>query len=150
MFVVNELALEDAILPAEKVAKSLLKEKIWCYSKFAFNIKKLKKGDSVLLYLAGKGYRCYYASFTLNESVDIIVNSENGDLGLPQEFYRRYQLFSPIDNIQVYDTPIVLNEELRAKLDFIIDKKYWGLFFRQGIKKLSEIDFHTITSAYKA
>lgn len=149
MFIINDLVLGNITLSSEDNASCLLKDRNWRYSKFAPNIKKLKKGDTVLVYLAGKGRRCFFASFKIDGDISALTDVECADSDWKLEFDRLYQLSSPIDNIQIYNNPIVLNEELRTKLDFIGDKKNWGLYFRQGIRILSEKDFITITSEVK-
>lgn len=149
IFIVNDLLLGDITLSADDITTYLLKSSNWQYSKFAPNINKLKKGDTVLVYLAGKGRRYFVASFTLNGCISILPNTEDVISDWELEFNRLYQLTSPIDNIQVYNNPIDLNEKLRTRLDFIVDKKNWGLYFRLGIRALPEKDFETITLALK-
>ena len=147
MFIVNDLTFENTNLFAEDIATHLLINRYWCYSKFAPNVKKLKTGDKVLVYLAGKGRRHFFASFMLKDDVSAITNSEEGEYKWRRELNRLFQLSSQIDNIEKYNSPIALDQELRGNLDFIVDKKNWGLYFRQGIRALSEKDYQTITSA---
>ena len=129
IFIVNDLQLGNITLSAEKVADYLLKSRNWCYSKFAPNVRNLNKGDTVLVYLAGKGRRCFFASFKIDGDISALIKKQNRETDWETEFERLFKLTSPINDIQIYDNPVLLNEELREKVDFIVDKKNCGLYF---------------------
>lgn len=61
-----------------------------------------------------------------------------------KDFNGIFTLSSPIDKVEIFKRPIILDEELRNKLSFIGDKKNWGLYLRQGTRSLSEQDYQII------
>ena len=147
MFIVNDLRIGNFVISAEDIAKKMLQYRVWRYSKSAPNIKKIEKGDSVLVYLAGKERGYFFASFRLVDYICAATSNKNSETMWSKDLDSLFPLLSLIDNIQIYDSPIILNEELRTKLEFIVDKKNWGLHFRQSIRTLPERDADIITSA---
>ena len=144
IFVVNDIVIsDDMTYSAEEVVKKLLDNKVWLFTPYTPNLKKFKKGDKALVYLAGKNRRFFAASFELGNIHSEVNITPNGEF---EEFlFGMYNLSCNLYNIEVWqpNVPIV---PLKDKLEFIIDKKNWGLFFRQSTKVISKRDYDLIVS----
>ena len=144
IYILNDLVVGDAVMPAQDIADYKKKKKVWQYSSFAPNVRKIEKGDIALIYLAGKGKRCFYAVLQIQEQI-------KDTRGLPTQgkaweaiFNKIFPLGSAISNVKVFATPIQFDEGLRNEVSFIGDKKNWGLYFRQAIRSLPEADYQKI------
>ncbi|TMV47042.1 EVE domain-containing protein [Paenibacillus mesophilus] len=145
IFVVNDMDLGSLKLNGEDIIKELLSKKIWVYSKNAPNIMKINKGSKVILYLAGKGRRSFVCSFELSDDI-----KENDTLEpiLDESYSKLFTLFklsSPLTNIKIFNNKVNISD-IKESLDFIVDKKNYGLYFRQSTKVISEKDYDTILS----
>ena len=149
MFIINDLAINNLVLSAEKIAEYLLQNEVWQYTPMTPNAKKITKGDKVLIYLAGRERRYFYATFEIKEPINLpnIKLEQNGKW--EDVFNQMFKLNSPICSVEKFKEKIYLDEELRARLSFIVDKKNWGLYFRQGIRTLSEKDYKVIMNCVK-
>ena len=149
MFILNDLFIDSVVLAAEEIAEYLLQKEVWQYTPLTPNIKKIKKGDKVLVYLAGPKRKYFYATFEIQEQ----IKSTNMELKKSEDwkesFNRMFKLDSPICSVEKFKGKIYLDEELRARLSFIVDKRNWGLYFRQGIRMLSEKDYKVIMNCVK-
>ena len=144
MFILNDLGCSNEVILAQDIAQYLLDKKVWQYTPMTPNIRKINKGDQVLIYLAGQGRKYFYAVFEIQQQVKPLNAVSTQELEWEKDFNRIFKLRSPIDKVERFKQPIILDEALRNKLSFIGDKKYWGLYFRQGIRSLSEEDFRII------
>ena len=149
MFILNDLLVDNIVFPPEEITEYLLEKEVWQYTPLTPNVKKINKGDKVLIYLAGRERRYFYATFEIQEP----VNSPSIKLGLSEHweesFNRMFKLSSHICSIEKFKEKIYLDEELRARLSFIVDKKNWGLYFRQGVRTLSEQDYEAVMGCVK-
>lgn len=141
IFVVNDIPLENETLKAETIVDILLKQKIWLLNRNTPNLRWMKSGDKVILYLAGKGRRYFYCTFELGES--IVQHNKSSKEAAESYLYEFFELEIPIKNIE-YFNPKVYISEIKETLDFIVDKKNYGLYFRQSTKIIDGNDFEKI------
>ena len=101
----------------------------WLIGKQTIHRKQLAKGDRVLFYQAG------------DEGKEIVGS---GDLisGLQSDSGGRY--FVLVGNVRRWGKPVSIKKMVN-NLSFIIHKRYWGLYFQGGIRKIQERDYNAIT-----
>ncbi|MFZ3591329.1 EVE domain-containing protein [Bacillus sp. DJP31] len=141
IFVVNDIKNSKMSLTSEEIVRTLFEKKYWLFNgkyPILHRVKKLRKEDKILLYMAGINRKCIYASFTIAGEGSYINDIDGLD-----EFYKLFTSALPIKDIKVFTKPVLISE-LIYQLDFINNKTYWGLFFRQSIKTISEKDYNTI------
>jgi predicted RNA-binding protein len=147
MFILNDLGSSNTVILAQDIADYLLGKKDWQYTPVTPNISKINKDDRVLIYLAGKERRYFYAEFEIQEQVKPLNAVSTQGLEWEEDFNSIFKLSSPIDKVEKFKQPIILDEALRNQLSFIGDKKNWGLYFRQEIRSLSEQDYQIIVDS---
>ncbi len=146
IFVVNDLKNDLKIMMScEEIVEKLLDKKYWLFNDkypISSRVKKLKRYDKVLLYMAGNHRKFFVASFTLDgESRNI-----EEVIGLDNKFYDFFRFAIPIKDVRTFVPPVSINTIIND-LDFINNKKYWGLFFRQSMKAISEKDYIQIINS---
>lgn len=141
IFIVNDLGFGEILLSAENIADSLLDAQHWLYSPTTPNVRKIDIGDRVILYLAGRNRRYFCASFEIAGPITQTLPKIAGPVGdfLTQVF----SLSSLITNIERWTTPVPA-KPIKEDLEFITDKKNWGLHFRQSTKIISDADYDRI------
>lgn len=147
IFTINDLEIGNNIMPVNEVANVLLASNRWLHTNKTNNIKKMKPGDNVLIYFAGRSRRYFYGAFEIASIVRKNPMYQPDCLTINSLF----DLACKIRNIIVFDTPILLTEELRNSLSFITNKSNWGIFFMHSTKIISKNDYDLILgSQYKA
>jgi len=141
VFVVNDLELGDAHVNAEDIADTLLAAGCWLYGPTAPHVRRLQAGDNVLVYLAGAGRRYFCASFVLSGPVESKLPRLFGTVG--DLLTRTFSASSPITGVRRWATPVHI-KPLIQDLQFITDKKNWGLHFRQSVRVIGEEDYDRI------
>lgn len=141
IFVVNDLELGDAHVNAEDIADTLLAAGCWLYGPTAPHVRRLQAGDKVLAYLAGAGRRYFCASFVLSGPVESKLPRLFGTVG--DLLTRTFSASSPITGVRRWATPVHI-KPLIQDLQFITDKKNWGLHFRQSVRVIGEEDYDRI------
>lgn len=141
IFVVNDLGFGDIRLRADDIANSLLDARHWLYSPTTPHVKEIEAGDRVVLYLAGPNRRHFYASFEIAGPVTQDLPEMTGLMG--DRLPRVFSLSSPIENIERWATPVPARP-IKDSLEFIKDKQYWGLHFRQSARIISDADYDRI------
>ena len=139
IFIVNDIQILETYVKADKIVDYLLSQNRWIGTP---RTTKVKKGDKVLVYIAGYKRRYFYRHFEIagdTEKNQVIGNSATGKF-----INKLYTVKVPIYNISKFNNPIFLDKELRMSLDFITNKQHWGLFFRQAIKGINEHDYAEI------
>ena len=144
MFILNDLLIDSVVLPAEEIAEYLLEKEVWQYTPLTPNIKKINKGAKVLVYLAGPKRKYFYATFELQEQIKSTNMELKKSKDWKESFNQMFKLDSSICKVEKFTPPINLDAELRGRLSFIVDKKNWGLYFRQGVRTLSEQDYKAV------
>lgn len=156
IFILNDISTRESTISGRILADILLSNKIWIFNKNTPNLRKMNQGDKVLVYIAGKGNRYFFASFELGDnqanksiiSIDKLKSADNIEKPLLTHIFKMFDLQWPIKNIQIWDKPVDISS-IKDDLEFIIDKKNWGLFFRQSTKVILEDDFNRILQKHK-
>ena len=143
IFFINNIELVERVWTAEEIMKSLLEENKWAFSAGAPNLKQLEKDDSVVVYLAGKGNRSFAADFTI-ASKPYEAKLEPNE----QDWLAMFPIRIEIKNIKLWTERLSIGNVI-AQLEFIKDKKNYGLYFRQSIKVIEEKDFSVILGGKK-
>ena len=147
MLVVNDLDFGKAWVSAEDIANTLLDAGVWLYSPTTPNVRTISAGDTVLLYMAGKGRRYFCASFEIAGEVTAAMPDLTGHVG--ELLTNVFSLSSPITGIERWATRVHA-KPIRHDLEFITDKKNWGLHFRQSTKVMSDHDYNRIQQERRA
>lgn len=149
IFIVNDiLGEENTKISATTIAKTLLTAGIWIYRDNSPNLKWIKDNDKILIYLCGPGRRHFVASVQVIEEaklfrdksivLDEAVYSIATQLGL-----RWMSLYTKVEVEKVFKEPVEI-QPLVDRLQFIKDKKNYGLHLRLPIVKISDEDFNLI------
>ncbi|GAB6152566.1 hypothetical protein JCM17380_13160 [Desulfosporosinus burensis] len=138
IFIISDIELKERILQSREILDYLLGNGLWAFNSRAPYLKKLKQDDKVLVYVAGKKNSAFIACFTLASQPLKVTHNQSEPIWLFQYPYRvsivdieQFMLGLPIANII-------------DKLDFIQNKKYYGIYFRKSIKAISEKDYTEI------
>lgn len=107
----------------------LLKEGKWKIGRRTVNRNNLEAGDKIIFYMSGDNGKKFIAQAILNSKF----------------IYKNNELWGhvKVKNINIFKNPVSI-KPIIYKLNFIKNKKYWGIFFQSGIVKISEQDFKTI------
>lgn len=146
IFIVNNLEVANnyyKTISAEEIINILLENSNWLYNKSTPNLKHIKTGDKVILYLAGEKRRKFIGSFEIAGDVDAI--NFNGKTEDESDLFSSFTFYTPIQNIQFFDEPIFI-KDIKDELDFIKRKNYYGMYLRHSIKAVSQSDYYKITN----
>lgn len=122
MFVIND---------SDQTFKERIKNRKWPIFAKTQNRDKIDPGHKVVFYKAGRinGQR-----FLGTATVISGVTREDG----------RIDAFVELGDIMIWKKPVQMREIL-DNLDFVRDKKNWGLYVQGGARQISEKDFLTIS-----
>lgn len=150
VFVVMDVPVSNNLtVKAEEVAEALISNKIWLFRDRGGNVLKLREGDKILIYIGGKNKRYFVCSFEISGGVkkfsannfepnnERIVNVAK-KLGLVWMTY-----FTEIKSVIMFKEPIPLNPLIES-LNFIRNKKYYGLNLRVSAISIPENDYKLI------
>ena len=145
--VINDLEIGYDSINALDIVKTLYNNEVWLYTDTAPFTSKISKGDKFILYIAGKGRRYFHSSFEIAGNIeeindDKIIDNEKIDLD------RFFQYFVPINNISIFKKKPMI-KDIKTDLKFIKDKKNYGLFLRQSVKRISKEDYDYIINKTK-
>ena len=105
-----------------------IKMKKWPIHKRTNHRKKLRKGDKVLIYLAGPHRQKIVANVVLDSNI-----TENGD-----------ELSIGISNVNLWKNQILLKPHVES-LEFIKNKSKWGVSMQGGVVRITDNDFKTLS-----
>lgn len=144
IFVTNDISmLEDKKVSAIDIKNTLLAHCFWSFSETAPLRGKLKEGDRVLIYLAGKGRREFVAVATVaNEAKELMKGSKEKEIlsGLGIGYLKYMVQLKDIVSLSVS----IKIAPLIDKLNFITEKKNYGLHLRLPIVRINSSDFELI------
>ncbi|HHU31924.1 MAG: EVE domain-containing protein [Zhaonellaceae bacterium] len=143
LFIINDLSLGDRFFSGKEIADQLLANNHWVFTPTTPNIKKLNPKDKVIVYIAGKGNRYFYANFEITGEVKEHALKPSGEL--EEVLYNIFPLSCQIKVLKIWDKPIDI-ASVKEDLKFITDKKNYGLFFRQSTKLIGEDDYNLIVN----
>lgn len=141
IFVVNDIYVGDTKTEAQTIASALLSMGVWLYNPSTPHVRRLRIGDHVLVYVAGKGRRYFSGSFQIHGNVG--PQKLRGDTSVERALLSLFTLYTPISNVLRWDSPQPI-VPIKDQLSFITDRKNWGLHLRQAIKAIPEADFKLI------
>ena len=131
----------DKVYPGKIIADTLLKIQHWVFTYSTANIKKIKPGDKVIIYIAGKGNRYFYANFEILDEITEHSLSPSGEF--EETLFNIFTLSCRIKVLNIWKESIKI-ADIKQELNFITDKKNYGLFFRQSTKIIGEDDYNFI------
>lgn len=129
---------------AEEIFSQLLVLKNWGFWKTKPTRKKieaLRKGDKIIFYIGGAKDRYYLAGEA--RLISDLTKPNRESLNFPER--------GPLDGLVYFDNidlwngkKLYLTELVREKLNFIKNKKKWGIAFRQSLVSICERDYNEI------
>ena len=128
IFIVNNIELEYQTYSGKEITDTLLNKNHWLFSYSSPNIKKIKPKDKVIIYVAGKGNRYFYASFEIKD--EIKEHNLTPSNHIEKLLFSMFPLAAQIDKLHFWGKPVYI-KDIKEDLEFITDKKNYGLFFRQ-------------------
>ncbi|MEJ9224450.1 EVE domain-containing protein [Priestia aryabhattai] len=142
IYIINDFLVTDQDkIKAEEIVKILLNKKIWVYTPSTPNLKKMQPEDKVVVYMAGEKRKKFVGYFEIAE--DINKHNFNGNTEEEEYIFNLFPLAASIKNIQLFETPIYI-KDIKNDLEFIKDKKNYGVFLRSSVRAVSEKDFERI------
>jgi hypothetical protein len=141
LVVVSDVRRKDTKIPARALLKYLLDNRCWFFHRTP---RSLLKGDWLIFYVAGKGNHYFAAEATVaSEAKEPRPNDEAflKEVGLSW-LHRRIDL----EQVQFWPHEVPA-ERVLPLLEFVTDKRNWGVYFRQGLKRLSAVDRATLEAA---
>ena len=138
IFFINNIELGERVWNAEEIMNFLFENNLWVFSSNAPNLRYLAEGDRVVVYLAGKGNRFFAADFTITCKPYEVKPEAN-----EPEWLAMFPIRIDIKNINLWAEKIPIGDII-AQIDFIKDKKNYGLYFRQSTRVVEEKDFSII------
>jgi hypothetical protein len=141
---INDLQVGDKLYQSQCIMDYLLKKDLWAFSPGAPCLKRLQVEDKILIYLAGKGRRCFAATFTISKAPFqlSLTNKE-------PEWLSYFPTAVQIGDKYLWNRWLPIDEIIND-IDFIKDKRNYGLYFRQSIKVITEKDFLIIKEKAEA
>jgi len=94
----------------------------------------LAKGDRVVFYLAGKGFKKFIGSAEIDSSL------RDDDDGI-----NHYVLLKHVNH---WKKPVKIKTVL-DKLEFIENKSKWGMYFQSGVRPMAEKDYSLLISPHE-
>jgi hypothetical protein len=105
----------------------------WPIFKLTHHRNRLKKGDIVLFYLGGKPNKKILGTGVLGSR----LKPEPGD-----------EFSVELADVEIWDEPLSMKEMVES-MDFIKNKKNWGIYFQGGITPLPQKDYERILNFRK-
>lgn len=146
IFVTNDVSLlEDKKVTAVDIKDILLSYGFWAFTERAPLQTRLCVGDEILIYLAGLGRREFVAIATIASTVEPLLPESKEShilLNLGMKFLR-----NKIGLKDIYPLAHTVKiAPLVKELQFIVNKKYYGLHLRHPIVRIFEDDYRLILS----
>jgi hypothetical protein len=140
LIVVNDVTSDSQVTKAKEIVEFLLGKGIWIFHDLAPHMKKFVLADRLIIYTAGSS-RTFVAEVRVASEVlplDGKLKQEVATLGLT--WFTKYVR---VTQIHFLNPPRPI-QNLLPRLGFVTDKKNYGLFLRQGVRKLDSRDVRVI------
>lgn len=145
LLIIGDLAIGSNVYKYEEIIDELFSKKEWIFgNKGIPKVKNFKDGDNVILYVSGIKKRFFYATFKFSGVAE--KYQYNAEIDKP--FFKFFGKKINIKDINLCSEKIYF-KDLKDNLDFITDKKNYGLHLRQSVKQLSEKDYDFIMKKLK-
>jgi predicted RNA-binding protein len=142
IFIANAVDSEPEITGYE-IAKALTDKNIWLASKSTPFLNYYTTGKKVLLYVAGKNFRCFIGNAQI---ADVLRDLTEEEIALSKELgLRGFNKTIPLKEVKIWKDKIFIKDYVED-LEFIKDKKNYGLHLRQASVRIGEDDYKTIIS----
>lgn len=141
IFIINNIELGCTLYSTNEIIEYLLGQNVWAFSENAPNLRYFSEGDKAIIYLAGKDNRFFVADFIISDK----PYGATRNIHEP-EWLVMFPIRIKIQNINKWTETLPISEIIN-NLDFIQDKKNYGLYFRQSTKVISEKDYYTIVQS---
>jgi predicted RNA-binding protein len=149
IFIINDILVDsNQSVSAEDIADTLIANNIWVFAENTANMKKLKEGDKVLIYIGGRKRKHYTHLIEItrkpkkfrdsNTTYSFTIAQITDSLGL-----KWMSVCAGIKIVRKFDEPIPI-KPLIQKLHFINQKVNYGLNLRAPIVSIGEDDFNYI------
>ncbi|QSO54179.1 EVE domain-containing protein [Alicyclobacillus curvatus] len=144
IFVANDVPKSETVtVSAETIATELLQRELWAFTEQAPLKKKLKVGDHVLIYLAGKNRRHFVASVVIQSELTRF-DKDTSEARLMAELGISFMRSGiHLKDVTWFPQPVQI-QPLLSDLAFVKDKKNYGLHLRLPIVRVPKGDFGTI------
>ena len=104
------------------------------------HLHRIQSNDEVVFYLAGKKDK---AQNFLGQAIVGSIETSSELLVDPDKEKYVVEEYLILDKIKIFKAPVHI-KSIITKLDFIINKSNYGVYFMGGVKKISEKDFNLI------
>ncbi len=141
LFVVMDVPTAEGHISAMTVVDQLLEHRFWAFSETAPVKCKLQPDDHGVIYVGGRERHWFVAECVVGSTLQRATPTQQvvlGKLGL--KFMRDVITFS---SARRFAEPVPIGP-LLAQLDFINDKRNYGLSLRLPLRAISEDDYRTI------
>ncbi len=139
IFIVNDFPIGDKLYKGKEIVDILIKNKHWVFNQASPNLSKISPGEEAVVYIAGKGNRLFYANLRITGDLKEINPNKLAD----EPFYNMFLTECPISTKNIWNSPLSITE-VKDKLNFITDKKNYGLFLRQSNRIIEKSDYEYI------
>lgn len=141
LFVAMDVARGKQVTSGIDIVSTLLREQFWAFSESAPIVQRLKRGDTVIVYLGGRGRHWFVGHGRLTSSFSLADDHQAKileELGL--SFMKRIVEF---DEVIFFKKPVRI-VPIKEDLAFIADKKNYGLSLRLPVREISSQDYQYI------
>jgi hypothetical protein len=144
VFVVAKLEYGGYDVAARQIFACLTAAKRWLLPSYACYARALRRGDRVLIYIAGPRERVFTADAVLAAGVRE-MNQQDRQIAAELRLLDFEQAVD-FDRISLWTVPVPLSP-LTTSLRFIRDKRYPGQYLRHGVVRLEPGDFDVAVKA---
>ncbi|WP_432693988.1 EVE domain-containing protein [Priestia aryabhattai] len=141
LHIINNFEIGYDKVEAEEIMDILFKKKVWLYNANTPNFSKINVDDKVIVYIAGAGRRYFTATFTIKSKM--MKHEFQPENQTETVLLNMFKYYCEITDIVIFKEPVNILK-LKEELEFIKDKKNYGLFFRQSVKSINQRDYEKI------
>lgn len=144
LFVAVDMNYSKRVVSGMDIALTLLECRFWAFTKNAPVVKKLKKGDKILIYVGGRGRHWFIGECQIAETVSDTIGLRQKEIlvELGLGFMSR---IVKLNNIKIFHRAIEIIPIIND-LSFIPDKKNYGLSLRLPVREIPSGDYERIIS----
>jgi len=146
IFIGSTVILEDKIVASPRAIKERLEKGYWALSERTPHREKLKPGDRVIFYAAGRSQSIFVGSATLASECQNLPLSRRRELESEFDFVLGAPYGVILKDTSLFVGPVPVVTILR-QLSFVGPSRKWGLYFRGGIIKITKKDYELVMSS---
>jgi hypothetical protein len=144
IMIASHLELADRVVRSEVIFDTLIQRNAWFLSAATPFRTEYRNGDRLLFYLGGTGNRCFVGTASVLSEPEPVTKDDVTvlkNLGL-----RWFDMRLPLGDVTVWPKPKPMMA-VKGQLSSIKDKKNYGLYLRQGARRIWDEDFRRIADA---